>query len=93
MRFVHKDAMATGRDQQALDAETRVRLVLREATARASSVAIRESFEQGVAREIAHMLERGMPRAAIAAFEDAAARMHHALCPHGMRPCLECGDE
>jgi hypothetical protein len=46
-----------------------------------------------VAREIAHMLERGMPRAAIKAFEDAAAQMHHALCPHGMRPCLECGDE
>jgi hypothetical protein len=85
--------MTPGGEQQALDAETRVRLVLREARARASPVAIRETFEQGVAREIAHMLERGMPRAAIQAFEDAAAQMHHALCPHGMRPCLECGDE
>ena len=85
--------MTPGREQQALDAETRVRLVLREARARASPVAIRDTFEQGVAREIAHMLERGMPRAAIQAFEDAAAQTHHALCPHGMRPCHECGDE
>jgi maltooligosyltrehalose synthase len=85
--------MDAGRDQQALEPETRVRLVLREAKARASPGAIRETFEQAVAREIAHMLERGMPRAAIIAFEEAAAQMHHALCPHGMRPCLECGDE
>lgn len=85
--------MAAGSDQRALAAETRARLVLREARARASQAAIREAFEQAVAREVAHMLERGMPRAAITAFEKAAARMHHALCPHGMRPCAECGDE
>jgi hypothetical protein len=85
--------MGAGREQQALAAETRVRLVLREARARASPATVRETFEQGVAREVAHMLERGMPHAAIAAFEEAAAQMHHALCPHGMRPCVECGDE
>ncbi|HEX3631946.1 MAG TPA: hypothetical protein VHZ01_05520 [Casimicrobiaceae bacterium] len=85
--------MGAGRDQRALAAETRVQLVLREARARASRDTIREAFEQAVAREIAHMLERGMPRATITSFEEAAARTHHALCPHGMRPCVECGDE
>jgi hypothetical protein len=45
-----------------------------------------------VTREIAHMLERGSVARAITAFEDAAAEIHHALCPHGMRPCVTCGD-
>jgi hypothetical protein len=46
-----------------------------------------------VTREVAHMLERGAMVRAITAFEDAAAEIHHALCPHGMRPCVACGDE
>jgi hypothetical protein len=46
-----------------------------------------------VTREIAHMLERGAMARAITTFEDAAAEIHHALCPHVMRPCLACGDQ
>ena len=73
--------------------KTRARVVLRDAEAMASSAALRGVFEQKVTREIAHMLERGAMTRAITAFEDAAAEIHHALCPHGMRPCVACGDE
>ena len=72
--------------------KTRARVVLRDAVAMTSSDALRQVFEQAVTREIAHMLERGAMIRAITAFEDAAAEIHHSLCPHGMRPCAACGD-
>ena len=74
-------------------AKTRAQIVLRDAVAMTSSDTVRQVFEQAVTREIAHMLERGSVAQAITAFEDAAAEIHHALCPHGMRPCVACGDE
>jgi tellurite resistance protein len=73
--------------------KTRARVVLRDAVAMTSSDTLRQVFEQAVTREVAHMLERGAMVRAITAFEDAAAEIHHALCPHGMRPCVACGDE
>ena len=75
------------------NAKTRARVVLRDAVAMTSSDTVRQVFEQAVTREIAHMLERGAMARAITAFEDAAAEIHHALCPHGMRPCVACGDQ
>ena len=75
------------------DAKTRARVVLRDAEAMTSSDPLRQVFEQAVTREVAHMLERGAMAPAITAFENAAAEIHHALCPHGMRPCVACGDE
>ena len=77
----------------AAKAQTRARVVLRDAVAMTSSDTVRQVFEQAVTREIAHMLERGAVARAITAFEDAAAEIHHALCPHGTRPCVACGDE
>lgn len=76
----------------AAKAKTRARVVLRDAVA-TSSDTVRQIFEQAVTREIAHMLERGAMARAITAFEDAAAEIHHSLCPHGMRPCVACGDQ
>ena len=81
------------REEFAAKAKTRARIVLRDAVAMTSSDTIRQVFEQAVTREVAHMLERGAMARAITAFEDAAAEIHHALCPHGMRPCVACGDE
>ena len=81
------------RKQSAANAKTRARVVLHDAEAVTSSDALRQVFEQAVTREVAHMLERGAIASAITAFEDAAAEIHHALCPHGMRPCVACGDE
>ena len=81
------------RKQFAANAKTRARVVLRDAVAMPSSDTIRQVFEQAVTREVAHMLERGAMARAITAFENAAAEIHHALCPHGMRPCVACGDE
>ena len=66
--------------------KTRARVVLRDAVAMTSSDALRQVFEQAVTRE------RGAMIRAITAFEDAAAEIHHSLCPHGMRPCVACGD-
>jgi hypothetical protein len=77
------------RKKFAANAKTRARVVLRDAVAMTSSDTVRQVFEQAVTREIAHMLERGAMARAITAFEDAAAEIHHALCPHGMRPCKE----
>jgi len=74
-------------------AKTRARVVLHDAVAITSSDTVRQVFEQAVTREIAHMLERGSVARAITAFENAAAEIHHALCPHGMRPCVACGDQ
>lgn len=84
-----------GTDGQAVaaTAKTRARVVLRDAVAMTSSDTLRQVFEQAVTREVAHMLERGAMARAITAFENAAAEIHHALCPHGMRPCVACGDE
>lgn len=76
----------------AAKAKTRAHVVLRAAAATTSSDTVREVFEQAVTREVAHMLERGSMARAITAFEDAAAEIHHALCPHGMGPCAACGD-
>ena len=81
------------RTEFAAKAKTRARVVLRDAVAMTSSDTVREVFEQAVSREVAHMLERGAMAPAITAFEYAAAEIHHALCPHGMRPCMACGDE
>ena len=81
------------RKQSAVIAKTRARVVLRDAAAVTSSDPLRQVFEQAVTREVAHMLERGAMAPAITAFENAAAEIHHALCPHGMRPCVACGDE
>jgi hypothetical protein len=81
------------REELAAKAKTRARVVLRDAVAMTSSDTLRQVFEQGVTREVAHMLERGAMARAITAFEHAAAEIHHALCPHGMRPCVACGDE
>jgi tellurite resistance protein len=81
------------REELAAKAKTRARVVLRDAVAMTSSDTVREVFEQAVSREVAHMLERGAMAPAITAFEYAAAEIHHALCPHGMRPCVACGDE
>jgi hypothetical protein len=81
-----------GRKEFAARAKTRARVVLRDAVAMTSSDALRPVFEQAVTREVAHMLERGAMAPAITAFEDAAAQIHRALCPHGMRPCVACGD-
>lgn len=80
------------RKEFAARAKTRARVVLRDAVAMASSDALRQVFERAVTREVAHMLERGAMAPAITAFEDAAAQIHHELCPHGMRPCVACGD-
>jgi hypothetical protein len=77
----------------AANAKTRADVVLRDAAAVTSSDPLRQIFEQAVTREVAHMLERGAAALAITAFENAAAKIHHALCPHGMRPCVVCGDE
>jgi len=77
----------------AVKAKTHAQIVLRDAIAMTSSDTVRQVFEQKVTREIAHMLERGSVARAITAFEDAAAEIHHALCPHGMRPCVACGDQ
>jgi hypothetical protein len=81
------------RKEFAVKAKTRARVVLRDAVAMTSSDTVRQVFEQAVTREIAHMLERGAMARAITAFEDAAAEIQHALCPHGMRPCVACGDQ
>lgn len=81
------------RKEFAAKAKTRARVVLRDAVAMTSSDTVREVFEQAVTREVAHMLERGSLAGAITAFENAAAKIHHALCPHGMRPCVTCGDQ
>jgi hypothetical protein len=81
------------RKQSAANAKTRADVVLRDAAAATSSDPLRQVFEQAVTREVAHMLERGAIASAITAFENAAAEIHHALCPHGMRPCVACGDE
>ena len=81
------------RKEFAAKAKTRARIVLRDAVAITSSDTVRQVFEQAVTREIAHMLERGSVARAITAFENAAAEIHHALCPHGMRPCVACGDQ
>jgi maltooligosyltrehalose synthase len=81
------------RKEFAAKAKTRAHVVLRDAVATTSSDTVRQVFEQAVTREIAHMLERGAMTRAITAFEDAAAEIHHALCPHGMRPCVACGDQ
>ena len=81
------------RREVAAKAKTRARVVLRDAVAMVSSDTVRQVFEQAVTREVAHMLERGAIAPAITAFENAAAEIHHALCPHGMRPCVACGDE
>jgi len=80
------------RRELAAKAKTRARVVLRDAIAMTSSDTLRQVFEQAVTREIAHMLERGAMARAITAFEDAAVDIHRALCPHGMRPCVACGD-
>jgi hypothetical protein len=80
------------RKEFAARGKTRARVVLRDAVAMTSSDALRQVFEQAVTREVAHMLERGAIAPAITAFEDAAAQIHRALCPHGMRPCVTCGD-
>jgi tellurite resistance protein len=77
----------------AAKAMTRARVVLRDAVAMTSSDTVRQVFEQAVTREIAHMLERGAMARTITAFENAAAEIHRALCPHGTRPCVACGDE
>ena len=84
---------ADDRKEFAAKATTRARVVLRDAVAMTSSDTLRQVFEQAVTRELAHMLERGAMARSITAFENAAAEIHHALCPHGMRPCLACGDE
>jgi len=81
------------RKEFAAKAKTRARIVLRDAVAMSSSDTLRQVFEQAVTREIAHMLERGAMARAITAFEDAAAEIHPALCAHGMRPCVTCGDQ
>ena len=81
------------RKEFAANAKTRACVVLRDAVAMNSSDTVRHVFEQAVTREVAHMLELGAMARAITAFEAAAAELHHALCPHGMRPCVTCGDE
>jgi|SRR5690348_9875044 len=81
------------RERLPAKAKARARWVLRDAVAMTSPDALRLVFEQGVTREVAHMLERGALAPAITAFEQAAAEIHHALSRHGGSPCMACGEE
>jgi len=71
------------RNEVAAEASTRARFVLRQALAMPSPGTVRDAFDQAATREVADMLERGAMPTAVAAFEGAAALVHHALSPDG----------
>ena len=81
------------RNEVAAEAATHACSVLRQALAMTSRGTVRDTFDQAVTREVAHMLEGGSMPTAVAAFEGAAAVVHHALSPDGAWPCVACGDE